>query len=51
MKHDAHVLKFKIQNFPVKTVFVAISFFFFIGLWIGHIWGFTSCYKFNFLLH
>lgn len=50
MKHDAHVLKFKMQFFPVKLFFLSIFAFFLIGLWIGHIWGFYSCYKFNFLL-
>ena len=50
MKHDAHVLKFKMQYFPTKVFFFSILVFFLIGLLLGQIWGFNSCYSFKSLL-
>jgi hypothetical protein len=49
-KHDAHVLKFKMQFFPVKFFFFSIFAFFLMGLMLGQLWGFNSCYNFNLLL-
>lgn len=50
MKHDSHVLKFKMQFFPVRLFFFSIFVFFLMGLMLGQLWGFNSCYNFKSLL-
>lgn len=43
MKHDAHVLKFKMQFLPIKTiVFIAILFFT-IGVWLTTFLSLVKC--------
>lgn len=48
-KHDSHVLKFKMQFFPVKFFLFSLFLFFSMGLVLGHTWGFTSCFDFKLL--
>ena len=47
MKHDAHVLKYKIHTFPFKTFIFALLPFFALGVLIGQFFGFNSCYNFT----
>ncbi len=50
MKHDAHVLKFKMQYFPTRLFFLSIFAFTFFGFLLGQMWGFNSCYNFKLLI-
>ena len=47
MKHDAHVLKFKMQYFPTELFFGSIFAFAFFGFLFGYLWGSKSCYIFK----
>lgn len=47
VKHDAHVLKFKMQFFPFKLFLFSIFLFFSLGIYLGHTWGFYSCIGFK----
>lgn len=42
IKHDAHVLKFKMQFFPAKLFFGTIFIFFFFGFMLGNFYGMYS---------
>lgn len=49
-KHDAHVLKFKMQYFPTRLFFLSIFAFTFFGFLLGQMWGLNSCYNFKLLI-
>lgn len=51
MKHDAHVRTAFIHFFPTTTFFFLIFVSFGLGLILGNIWGFESCYNFKSLLY
>lgn len=42
IKHDAHVLKWKMQFFPVKFFVVVLFLFFLIGFALGNFYGMYS---------
>lgn len=43
MKHDAHVIKFKMQFLPIKTIVFIAMFFFGIGVWFTTFLSLVKC--------